>query len=74
MVDPEKYKALTKAITWISVALVVAWLVGAIVGLYFWKSNHGRLILLSVLTLGFAFSILTLTTARRHDVFASTAA
>ena len=54
--------------------MVVAWLVGAIVGLYFWKSDHGRLILLSVLTLGFAFSILSLTTARRHDVFSSTAA
>ncbi|KAH0368233.1 hypothetical protein KCU65_g4142, partial [Aureobasidium melanogenum] len=68
-----KWNRLNKFITWISVCLVVVWLVGAIVGLYFWQSNHGRLILLSVLTLGFAFSILSLTTARRHDVFASTA-
>lgn len=74
MTSLSKWNRLNKVITWISVCLVVAWLVGAIVGLYFWKSNTGRLILLSVLTLGFAFSILSLTTARRHDVFASTAA
>jgi hypothetical protein len=74
MTSLSKWKRLNKIITWISVFLVVAWLVGAIVGLYFWKSDHGRLILLSVLTLGFAFSILWLTTARRHDVYASTAA
>ncbi|KAK6002253.1 hypothetical protein QM012_001891 [Aureobasidium pullulans] len=74
MTSLSKWKQLNKVITWISVFLVVVWLVGAIVGLYFWKSNHGRLGLLSVLTLGFAFSVLWLTTARRHDVFASTAA
>lgn len=74
MTSLSKWNRLNKVITWISVCLVVAWLVGAIIGLYFWKSNTGRLILLSVLTLGFAFSILSLTTARRHDVFASTAA
>jgi hypothetical protein len=74
MTSLSKWKRLNKIITWISVFLVVAWLVGAIVGLYFWRSDRGRLILLSVLTLGFAFSILWLTTARRHDVYASTAA
>lgn len=74
MTSLSKWKRLNKVITWISVCLVVAWLVGAIIGLYFWKSDHGRLILLSVLTPGFAFSILWITTARRHDVFASTAA
>lgn len=74
MTSLSKWNRLNKVITWISVCLVVAWLVGAIVGLHFWESNDGRLILLSVLTLGFAFSILSLTTARRHDVFASTAA
>ncbi|KAH0268052.1 hypothetical protein KCU91_g9660, partial [Aureobasidium melanogenum] len=73
MTSLSKWNRLNKVITWISVCLVVVWLVGAIVGLYFWQSNKGRLILLSVLTLGFAFSILSLTTARRHDVFASTA-
>jgi hypothetical protein len=74
MTSLSKWKRLNKVITWISVFLVVVWLVGAIVGLYFWRSDRGRLILLSVLTLGFAFSILWLTTARRHDVYASTAA
>jgi hypothetical protein len=74
MTSLSKWKRLNKVITWISVFLVVAWLVGAIVGLYFWRSDRGRLILLSVLTLGFAFSILWLTTVRRHDVYASTAA
>ena len=74
MTSLSKWKRLNKFITWISVFLVVVWLVAAIVGLYFWRSNHGRLGLLSALTLGFAFSVLWLTTARRHDVFASTAA
>lgn len=74
MTSLSKWKRLNKVITWISVCLVVAWLVGAIVGLFYWRSNHGRLFLLSILTLGFAFTILLITTARRHDVFASTAA
>lgn len=74
MTSLSKWKRFNKVITWISVCLVVVWLVGAIIGLYFWKSDTGRLILLSVLTPGFAFSILWITTARRHDVFASTAA
>ncbi|CAD0084079.1 unnamed protein product [Aureobasidium vineae] len=74
MTSLSKWKRLNKVITWISVCVVVAWLVGAILGLFFWESNTGRLILLSVTTMGFAVSILWLTTARRHDVFASTAA
>ncbi|THW29858.1 hypothetical protein D6D23_00692 [Aureobasidium pullulans] len=74
MISLSKWKRMNKVITWISVCLVVVWLVGAIVGLYCWRSDKGRLILLSVLTLGFAFSILWVTTARRHDIFASTAA
>lgn len=74
MTSLAKWNRLNKVITWISVCLVVAWLVGGIVGLYYWRTDHGRLGLLSILTLGFAFSILWVTTARRHDVFASTAA
>ncbi|KAG9540087.1 hypothetical protein KCU79_g19266, partial [Aureobasidium melanogenum] len=38
MTSLSKWKRLNKVITWISVFLVVVWLVGAIVGLYFWQS------------------------------------
>ncbi|KAK4991620.1 hypothetical protein LTR50_001628 [Elasticomyces elasticus] len=68
------YKITEWCITIFSLLLVEAWIVGAIVGLYYWRDDHGRLILLSVLTLGFSLSLAILTTARRQEIFASTAA
>lgn len=69
-----KYKIMTRVVTYVSGCLVVIWIVGAVVGLYFWRSDYGRLVLLSVLTLFFTLLVATLTTARRHDVFSATAA
>ncbi len=68
------YKFTEWCITILSLLLVEAWIVGAIVGLYYWRNDHGRLILLSVLTLGFSLTLAVLTTARRQEIFASTAA
>jgi len=69
-----KHKYMTSGITAISAFLFIALIDGAIVGLYFLQSNHGRLILLSLVTGVFAVSFAMLTTARRQDVYGATAA
>lgn len=72
--DLTGYRRLHKAVTVFSILLVVVWIVGAVIVLYFCKNNNGRLILLSVLTPLFAGTISFATNARRQDIYATTAA
>ncbi|KAG8628813.1 hypothetical protein KVT40_002678 [Elsinoe batatas] len=67
------YKRMTDFVKYFSTFLAVIWLVCAIVALYFWRSNAGRLVLFSVLTLFFALFVALLTTARTHDIYAAIA-
>ncbi|KAF2205377.1 hypothetical protein GQ43DRAFT_385983 [Delitschia confertaspora ATCC 74209] len=69
---PEKFVFWTVSI--ISVVLAAVLLVGAIVSLYFVKSHQAQLGLVACYTVLFAASVGLLTTAKRAEVFASTAA
>lgn len=58
----------------ISTVLSAAFLIGAVLGLYFLKASGARLGLISGLMIFFAGSLALMTNARRQDVFAATAA
>lgn len=73
-VDMNKYDWMRRIVTFISIVGVVGFIVAGVVGLYFVPTDHGRLALLSGLTLGFAIAVAVLTTAHRHETYAATAA
>lgn len=57
-----------------SIVAAAAFLVGAIVGLYYVQDPPKQLLMLGGFTIGFAGALGLLTNARRQDVFAATAA
>lgn len=65
---------ISKAVGTISILMAGVLLVGAIISLYFVTASAARLGLLTVWTIVFALSVSILSTARRSEVFAATAA
>ena len=65
---------LAKAVGIVSVLMAGLLLVGAIISLYFISRPLTRLGLLAMWTILFAFSVSVLSTARRFEIFAATAA
>ncbi|KAK5654078.1 hypothetical protein OQA88_7758 [Cercophora sp. LCS_1] len=61
-------------VTTITIALAAAFLVGAMIGLFYLEVHFWRLIVVMILVILFALSLGLLTNARRQDIFASTAA
>ncbi|PNS14305.1 Sphingolipid long chain base-responsive protein PIL1 [Sphaceloma murrayae] len=72
--NKKRYGNILLAVKLFSTSVAVLCLVSAIVALYFWRSNAGRLALFSILTLSFALFVALLTTAKTHDIYAATAA
>ena len=68
------HRTVATVVSIISTLAAVAFLIGAIIGLYFVTNPSAQLAMLSCLTIAFAGSLGLLTTARRQDVFAATAA
>ena len=65
---------ISKAVGALSILMAGVLLVGAIISLYFVTGPAARLGLLTVWTVLFAFSVSVLSTARRSELFAATAA
>lgn len=58
----------------INILVAAALLIGAMIGLRNVKTDVARLVIISILTVLFAFSVGVLTNAKRAEIFASTAA
>ena len=65
---------ISKAVGALSILMAGVLLVGAIISLYFVTGPAARLGLLTMWTILFAFSVSVLSTARRSELFAATAA
>ena len=65
---------IARAVNAITILVAAVFLVGSMISFYFVKHEAAKLVMIAALTVAFATSVGLITTARRVEIFASTAA